>query len=135
LVDDLAQYPAAMSVLEVLQTYPSQCKSLLSALGVVDTADMQLITFDSYSKEICIPTQVAFQILFNIWNTIIYWFIINEGTSSCTMSKHVWKKIGSLEIVPSVITLRAYDGQPTFSTGLCQNVPIELEGKTILIDI
>jgi hypothetical protein len=51
------------------------------------------------------------------------------------MSKHVWQKIGSPELVPSTITLRAYDGRPTSSAGLCQNVPIELGGKTILIDI
>jgi hypothetical protein len=46
LVDDLAQSPAAMSVLEVLQTCPTQRKSLLSALGAVDPADTRLITFD-----------------------------------------------------------------------------------------
>jgi hypothetical protein len=51
------------------------------------------------------------------------------------MSKDIWQKIGSPELVPSTITLRAYDGRPTSPTGLCQNVPIELGGKTILIDI
>jgi hypothetical protein len=51
------------------------------------------------------------------------------------MSKHVWQKIGSSELVPSTITLRAYDGRPTSSAGLCQNVPIELWGKNILIHI
>jgi hypothetical protein len=51
------------------------------------------------------------------------------------MSKHVRNKIVSPELVPSTITLRAYDGQPTSSVGLCQNVPIELGGKTILIEI
>jgi hypothetical protein len=39
LVDDLAQSPAAMSVLEVLQTFPTQQKSLLSTMGAVDPAD------------------------------------------------------------------------------------------------
>jgi hypothetical protein len=51
------------------------------------------------------------------------------------MSKKLWHKIGSPELVPSVITLRAYADRPTSSTRLCQNVPIELGGKTILIDI
>jgi hypothetical protein len=51
------------------------------------------------------------------------------------MSKDIWQKIGSPELVPSTITLRAYDGRPTSSTRLCQNVPIELGGKSILIDI
>jgi hypothetical protein len=51
------------------------------------------------------------------------------------MSKDIWQKIGSPELVPSTISLRAYDGRPTSPIGLCQNVPIELGGKTILIDI
>jgi hypothetical protein len=46
LVDDLAQSSAAMSVLEVLQTCPTQRKSLLSALGAVDPVDTRLITFE-----------------------------------------------------------------------------------------
>ena len=51
------------------------------------------------------------------------------------MSKDIWQKIGSPELVPSTISLRAYDGRPTSPIGLCQNIPIELGGKTILIDI
>jgi hypothetical protein len=39
LVDDLAQSLEAMSVLEVLQTRPTQRKSLLSTLGAVDPAN------------------------------------------------------------------------------------------------
>jgi hypothetical protein len=39
LVDNLAQSTTAMSVLEVLQTCPTQRKSLLSALGAVDPTD------------------------------------------------------------------------------------------------
>jgi hypothetical protein len=104
-------------------------------LGAVDPADTQLITFDSDSGEPRLPAQVAFQIPVKIWNTTIYRCIIDEGASTCIMSKHVWQKIGSPELVPSTITLRAYDGRPTSSAGLCQNVPIELGGKTILIDI
>jgi hypothetical protein len=44
-VDELAQYPASMSVLEVLQTCPTQWKSLISSLGAVNPADTRLITF------------------------------------------------------------------------------------------
>jgi hypothetical protein len=39
LVDDLAQSPRVMSLLEVLQTCPSQQKSLIFSLGAVDPAD------------------------------------------------------------------------------------------------
>jgi hypothetical protein len=51
------------------------------------------------------------------------------------MSKTFWQKLGSLELIPSTITLRAYDGRPSSPEGLFQNFPIELGGKTILIDI
>jgi hypothetical protein len=51
------------------------------------------------------------------------------------MSKSVWKKLGSPELIPSAITLRAYYGRPSSPEGLFQNVPVELWGKTILIDI
>jgi hypothetical protein len=51
------------------------------------------------------------------------------------MSKLLWKKLGSPELVPSSITLRAYDGRPSSPEGLFQNVHVELGGKTILIDI
>jgi hypothetical protein len=51
------------------------------------------------------------------------------------MSKTIWQKLGSPELIPSAIILRAYDGRPSSPEGLFQNVPVELGGKTILIDI
>jgi hypothetical protein len=47
----------------------------------------------------------------------------------------VWQKLGSLELIPFSITLRDYDRRPYSPEGLFQNVPVELRGKTILIDI
>jgi hypothetical protein len=70
-----------------------------------------------------------------IRNITVHRCIIDEGASTCIMSKKVWQKLGSLELIPSAITLRAYDGRPSSPEGLFQNVPIELGGKTILIDI
>jgi hypothetical protein len=110
LVDDLAQSPATMSVLEVLQTCPTQRKSLLSTLGAVDPADTRLITFDLDCGEPHLPTLVAFQIPVKIQNITVHRCIIDEGASTCIMSKTVWQKLGSPELIPSTITLRAYDG-------------------------
>jgi hypothetical protein len=62
LVDDLAQSLAAMSILEVLKTYPTQRKSLLSALGTVEPVDTRLITFDLDGGESRLLSLVAFQI-------------------------------------------------------------------------
>jgi hypothetical protein len=124
-----------MSVLEVLQTCPTQRKSLLSALGAVDPADTRLITFDLDSGEPRLPALIAFQIPVKIRNITVHRCIIDEGASTCIMSKTVWQKLGSPELIPSAITLRAYDGRPSSPEGLFQNVPVELGGKTILIDI
>jgi hypothetical protein len=135
LADDLAQSPAAMSALEVLQTCPTQWKSLLSTLGVVDPVDTRLITFDLDSGEPHLPALIAFQTPVKIRNIIVHRCIIDEGASTCIMSKTVWKKLGSPKLIPFSITLRAYDRRPSSPKGLFQNVPVELEGKTILIDI
>jgi hypothetical protein len=135
LVDDLAQSPAAMSVLEVLQTCPTQRKSLLSAMGAVDPTDTRLITFNLDNCEPRLPAAVAIHIPVKIRNITVHRCIIDEGASTCIMSKSVWQKLGSPELLPSAITLRAYDGRSAYPEGIFQNVPIELGGKTILIDI
>jgi hypothetical protein len=62
LVDDLAQSPAVMSVMEVLHTCPTQRKSLLSALVVVNPTDTRLINFDLESGEPLFPALITFQI-------------------------------------------------------------------------
>jgi hypothetical protein len=51
------------------------------------------------------------------------------------MSKLVWKKLSSPELIPSAITLRACDGRPSSPEGIFQNFLVELRGKNILIDI
>jgi hypothetical protein len=124
-----------MSVLEVLQTCPMQRKSLLSSMGTVDPSDTRVITFDLDSCEPRLPAAVAIQIPVKIQNITVHRCIIDEGESTCIMSKTVWQKLGSPELLPSAITLRAYDGRPSSLEGLFQNVPVELGGKTILIDI
>jgi hypothetical protein len=124
-----------MSVLEVLQTFPTQRKSLLSAMGAVDLVDTRLITFDLDSCEPRLPAAVAIQIPVKIQNITVHRCIIDEGASTCIMSRTVWQKLGSPELIPSAITLRAFDGRPSSPEGLFQNVPVELGGKNILIDI
>jgi hypothetical protein len=62
IVEDLAQAPCAMSVLEVLQSFPTQWKSLLSAIGGVDPSESSLMTFDSSQVTHRLSHQVAFHI-------------------------------------------------------------------------
>jgi hypothetical protein len=135
LIDDLKQSPTTMSTLDVLHTFPFQTKAFISQLGEVYRVDTHLIIFDLEKKDPRLPSLVAFQIPIEIMNITIHHCIIFEGESTCIMSKIVWKKLGSPELFLSSITLRAYDDRPSQPEGLYQNVPIELGGKTILIDI
>jgi hypothetical protein len=82
LVDDLAQSPTSMSILEVLQTSPTQKKSLLSALVEFNLVDSQIITFDIDSGEPRLPALFAFQILVKIQNITVHHCIIDEGAST-----------------------------------------------------
>jgi hypothetical protein len=50
IVEDLAHAPCAMSALEVLQSYPTQAKSLLTTIGGVDMLESNVITFDLDSR-------------------------------------------------------------------------------------
>ena len=49
-VEDLAQAPCAMSVLEVLQSCPEQQRTLLSSLGVQDPGSLNAISFSTQGK-------------------------------------------------------------------------------------
>ena len=90
IIDDLDQFPTSMFDLEVLKTCPSQCKALLSALGVVDPFDPRLITFERDQGEPRIPSSVAFQVSVTIQNLVIHHCIIDDGASACVMSTFVW---------------------------------------------
>ena len=59
IVEDLAQAPSAMSALEVLQSFLSQRKALLSAIGGIDSADTSLLTFDLENFIPRLPHQIA----------------------------------------------------------------------------
>jgi hypothetical protein len=52
IIEDLAQAPCAMFVLEVLQHYPSQRRTLLATIGVVDPESSNHIMFnlDNYAS-------------------------------------------------------------------------------------
>lgn len=86
IVEDSAQAPSAMSALEVLQSCPSQRKSLLSAIGGIDLDDSYLITFDLENHVSRLPYQIAFLIQVIINSKTIHRTVIEEGASTCIMS-------------------------------------------------
>ena len=113
-MDDLAQSPTAMSALEVLQSCPKQHKALLSVLGVIDPTDTCLMSFDLDKSTPRLPSMVAFQIPVSVQKITIHECIIDEGASTCIMSKNVWHKLGSPELKPSDITIKAYNERPHY---------------------
>ena len=104
-------------------------------MGALNPSDARLITFDLEKVERHLPSSIVFKILITMKNIIAHRCIIDEGASTCVMSTNVWKKLGSPELVPSIITLRAYDGQFSQPEGLYKNVPIELASKMVFIDV
>ena len=59
IVEDLAQAQCAMLALEVLQSCPTQRKSLLNAIGTVKSADASLLCFDPENSEPRLPHTIA----------------------------------------------------------------------------
>jgi hypothetical protein len=62
-VEDLSQTPCAMSALEVLQSYPTQRKALLIALGSNETCNSGTIMLDTTDLKPHLPYHVAFKIV------------------------------------------------------------------------
>jgi hypothetical protein len=72
IVEDLMQAPSTMSTLEVLQSFPTQWKELLKAIGGIDPTNMNLIIFDLEDHIPRLPPQLVFQIQFVVENNNIF---------------------------------------------------------------
>jgi hypothetical protein len=94
IIEYLAQSPCAMSTLEVLQNFPSQRRTLLSAIGAMDPEESNLITFNmDYSKE-RLSHHLAFQIQILVGGNNIHRIVLDEGSSTYVMSLFSWKALG-----------------------------------------
>jgi hypothetical protein len=135
IVEDLAQAPCVMSALEFLQHCPSQCRTLLTALGVVDLESSNQIMFnlDNYASRL--SHQLAFQVDVVVNNQQIHRTILDEGTSTCVMSLACWKGLKSPTLNKSPTMLRAFDGRCFHPHGILQSLPIQLGGKIVTIDV
>ena len=99
-VEDLAQAPCAMFILEVLQSFPVQRSMLLSSLGIQDPANSDAISFSTQGKS-QLPPHVPIQIHVIYKGVNIRRKVVDEGALTCVMSLSCWKVLGSPEIVPS----------------------------------
>lgn len=99
-----------MSALEVLQSFPSQQKSLLSTIGSIDPTDSNLICFNLENHVPRLPHHISFLIQVIINEKTIHCTIIDEGASTYIMSIACWKAIVSPALNQSLNTLEAFDG-------------------------
>jgi hypothetical protein len=106
IVEDLAQAPSAMSALEVLQSFPTQRRALLKAIGGIDPTDTNLIVFDLEDHIPRLPPQLAFQIQVVVTDKNICRTVIDEGASTCVMSFACWKAINYPPLNESKNTLK-----------------------------
>jgi hypothetical protein len=87
-----------MSTLEVLQSYPSQRKALLTTLGSIETCNLGTIMLDTTDLKPRLPYHVAFQIVvaypMKTFTQNIFCTVVDVGALTCVMSLACWKAIG-----------------------------------------
>jgi hypothetical protein len=138
-VEDLSQTPCAMSALEVLQSFPSQRKALLTALGSTETCNPGTIMLDTTDLKPRLPYHVAFQIVVahptKTFTRNIFRTVVDEGASTCVMSLACWKAIGQPVLSPSPTLLTAFDGRSFRPHGIIPSFPVQLGGKTVCVEV
>jgi hypothetical protein len=138
-VEDLSQTPCVMSTLEVLQSFPSQRKALLAALGSVETCNLGTIMLDMTDLKPYLPYHVVFYIVVaytkKTFNQNIFCTVVDEGASTCVMSLVCWKAIGQpiLSLSPTLLT--AFDIHSFQPHGIIPSFPMQLGGKTVCVEV
>ena len=128
-VEDLAQAPCAMSTLEVLQSFPTPCKNLLTALGSLDPDNTNLIHFNVENYKSRLQHKLAFQVIMKVVGKKFFRTILDEGASTSMLSLSCWKSLGSLDLITSPTTLKAFEGWGFKPHGLISALVVELGGK------
>jgi len=107
----------------------------LSAIGVFDIQDSNLIIFDLENSTPRLPHQMAFQIPVLVKNRPCFRTVIDEGASTCIMSIRCWRSLGSPTLNQSLKILKAFDGHRFHPFGILQDLPIGVEGKIVNLDV
>ena len=115
-----------MSTLQVLHHCPSQRRTLLSALGVVDPANSNCIMFNLDYFKTRLSHNLAFQIHTSVNRKRVHRTIIDEGASTCVISFSCWRSIGSPDINQSPTTLKSFNGHGFKPYGILNSFLVEL---------
>ena len=76
-----------------------------------------------------------FQIPVLVKNRCFFRTVTYEGASTCIMSLNCCKSLGSPTLNQSPKIIKAFDGRGFHSYGILQDIPIEVEGKTVNLDV
>jgi hypothetical protein len=137
-VEDLSKTPCAMFALEVLQSFPSQRKALLAALGSAETCNLRTIMCDPSDLKPHLPHHVTFHIVVAYTKKTFTWtifrIVVDEGTSTCVMSLACSKAIGQLLLSSSPTLLTSFYGHSFRPHGIIPSFPVQLRGKTVCVE-
>ena len=122
-----------MSALEVLQSFPSQRKAFLSALGVNDDNSSSVIKFETAGLQPRFPYYVSLLIHVECLNMTIKCTMIDEGAVTSVMSLSCWKGLGSPKLSKSATMLTTFDGRSFRPHGILPSLKVCLGGKTVAI--
>ena len=86
MVEELAQAPCAMSTLEVLQSFPTQCKKLLTTLGALDPDNTNLIHFNVENYKPRLPHKLVFQIITKVVGKKVFRMVLDEEALTSVLS-------------------------------------------------
>ena len=76
-----------------------------------------------------------FQIPVLVKNRHFFRTVIDEGASMCIVSLKFWKSLVSPTLNQSPKILKDFDGRGFHTYGILQDLPIEVEGKTVSLDV
>ena len=124
-----------MSVLEVLQSCPSQRKALLFDLGVNDDDSSSVIKFETAGLQPRLHYYVSLLIHIECLNMTVKGTVINEGVAASVMSLSCWKGLGSHELSKSTTMLTAFDGRSFRPHEILPSLKVCLGGKTVAIEV
>jgi hypothetical protein len=119
--EDLVQALCAMSSIETLQHFPSQCRTLLVAIDP-ESSNNIMFNLDNFKSRL--SHQLVFQVDVVVHNQRIHRTILDEGASTCVMSLDCWKGLKSPTLNQSPTMLRAFDGRGFHPHGLLQSLVV-----------
>lgn len=78
---------------------------------------------------------MPFQIMVKSCNKDIFHIVIDEGASIIILSSIAWKSLGSSQPVSTALNLLDFNKRTNQPLRVLPQLPINLEGKTVCIDV